>query len=140
MKFLVDTNVISEIGKGRRCDRRVAAWYRSVELGSLCLSALVVGELRAGIERVRRRDAGRARRLDRALILTADMFADRILGLDRRICETWGRLNAERRMPTVDGLIAATAVAYGLTVVTRNARDFAATGARVLNPFEGSEA
>ncbi len=136
MKFLVDTNVISEIGKGQRCDRNVATWYRSVELGHLCLSALVVGELRAGIERLRRRDTARARRLDRALILVADMFADRILGLDRRVCELWGRLNAERRIPTVDGLIAATALSHGLVVVTRDVRDFAATGVRILNPFE----
>jgi predicted nucleic acid-binding protein len=138
MKFLVDTNVISEIGKGQRCDRNVAAWYRSVELGNLCLSALVVGELRAGIERLRRRDTARARRLNRALILTADMFADRILGLDRRVCEVWGRLNAERQIPTVDGLIAATALSYGLVVVTRDVRDFAALGVRVLNPFEST--
>ncbi len=138
MRFLVDTNVISEISKGQRCDRNVWAWYRSVELGNLCLSALVMGELRAGIERLRRRDSGRARRLDRALILTADMFADRILGLDRRVGEVWGRLNTERRMPTVDGLIAATALSHGLIVVTRNVRDFAATGARVLNPFEST--
>ena len=127
MRYLVDTNVISEFGKGRSCDRQVAAWYRSVELGSVCLSALVVGELRAGIERVRQRDAGRARRLDRALILTATCFADRILGRRPAGAEDWGRLNAERRIPTVDGLIAATALAHGLTVVTRNVRDFAAT-------------
>jgi hypothetical protein len=136
MKFLVDTNVISEIGKGRGCDRNVAAWYRSVELGSVCLSALVLGELRAGIERLRQRDAGRAARLDRSLILTADMFADRILGIDRRVAERWGRLNAERRIATVDGLIAATALVHRMIVVTRNGRDFAGTGVQILNPFE----
>jgi predicted nucleic acid-binding protein len=136
MRFLMDTNVISEIGKGRRCDRGVAAWYQSVEVGSVCLSALVIGELRTGIERLRQRDAGRAARLDRALILAVDMFADRILGIDRRVAEAWGRLNAERRVPTVDGLIAATALSHGLTVVTRNVRDFAMAGVRVLNPFE----
>jgi predicted nucleic acid-binding protein len=136
MKFLVDTNVISEIGKGRGCDRNVAAWCQSVELGSVCLSVLVVGELRAGIERLRQRDAGRAARLERSLILTADMFADRIFGVDRRIAESWGRLNAEGRIPTVDGLIAATALVHGMIVVTRNVRDFAGTGVRVLNPFD----
>jgi predicted nucleic acid-binding protein len=136
MRFLVDTNVISEIGKGRGCDRNVAGWYQSVELGSVGLSVLVVGELRAGIERLRQRDAGRAARLERSLILTADMFADRILGIDRRVAEAWGRLNAERRMAAVDGLIAATALVHGMIVVTRNVQDFAGTGVRVLNPFE----
>ena len=136
MKFLIDTNVISEVGKGRGCDRNVAAWYRSVELGSLCLSVLVVGELRTGVERLRQRDVKRAARLDRSLILTADMFADRIVGIDRRIAESWGRLNAERQMAVVDGLIAATALVHGLIVVTRNVRDFVGTGVQLLNPFE----
>jgi hypothetical protein len=136
MRFLVDTNVISEIGKGRACDRNVAAWYQSIELGSVGLSVLVVGELRAGIERIRRRDARRATRLERSLILTADMFADRILGIDRRVAEVWGRLNAERALASVDGLIAATALVHGMIVVTRNVRDFAGTGVPVLNPFE----
>jgi hypothetical protein len=136
MRFLVDTNVISEVGKGQRCDRNVAAWYRSVELGRVCLSALVIGELRAGIERLRRRDADRAARLDRSLVLTADMFADRIFAVDRRVAEAWGRLSAERRLAAVDGLIAATAIVHGMIVVTRNVRDFAATGVQILNPFE----
>ncbi len=135
-RFLVDTNVISEIGKGRRCDHNVAAWYRSVELGSVCLSVLVIGELRAGIERVRRHDSDRAARLDRSLILTADMFADRIFGIDRRVAEAWGRLSGERPVPAVDALIAATALVHGVIVVTRNVRDFVATGVQVLNPFE----
>jgi hypothetical protein len=136
VRFLVDTNVISEVGKGQRCDRNVAAWYRSVELGSVCLSVLAIGELRAGIERLRRRDTARAARLERSLLLTADMFADRILGIDRRIAEAWGRLYAERPLAAVDGLIAATALVHGLIVVTRNVRDFAATGVQVLNPFD----
>lgn len=134
--FLVDTNVISEIGKGRRCDRRVADWYAAVERDSLWLSVLVVGELRSGIERVRRRDPARAMRLERALILTADLFADRVLAINRRIAERWGLLNAERVVSTIDGLIAATALVHRLTVVTRNVRDFAPTGVAILNPFE----
>lgn len=134
--FLVDTNVISEIGKGRRCDRRVADWYAAVERDSLWLSVLVVGELRSGIERVRRRDPARAMRLERALILTADLFADRVLAINRRIAERWGLLNAEGVVSTIDGLIAATALVHRLTVVTRNVRDFAPTGVAILNPFE----
>jgi toxin FitB len=136
VRLLVDTNVIFEIGKGRGCDLNVAAWYRSADVGSLCLSVLAIGELRAGIERLRQRDPVQAARLDRSLILTADMFADRILGIDRRIAEHWGRLNARRKWPAVDGLLAATALSFGMTVVTRNVRDFAGAGVDVLNPFE----
>jgi toxin FitB len=136
LRYLVDTNVISEIAKGSRCNRHVTAWYQSVEFDDLCLSVLVVGELRGGIEQLRQRDPRRAIRLDRSLVLIADMFADRIMRIDRRVAESWGRLNAERRVAVVDGLIAATALVHALIVVTRNVRDFAGTGAQILNPFE----
>lgn len=135
MRYLVDTNIISELGKGRRCNSGVSAWYRSVEPGIVCLSVLVIGELRAGVEKLRRRDANRASAVERSLILVVDLFADRILGIDRRIAERWGKLQGYRRIPTVDGLIAATVLVHDLTVVTRNLRDFAPTGARCLNPF-----
>lgn len=135
MKYLVDTNVLSELGKGARCHPGVAAWYRSVEPEVLCLSALVIGELRAGVESLRRRDPNRAGRVERALILAVDLFADRIIGIDRRVAERWGRLEGYQRAAVVDGLIAATALVNGLTVVTRNVRDFTATGVGCLDPF-----
>ena len=135
MRYLIDTNVISELGKGAGCHPGVAAWYRSVEPEALCLSALVVGELRAGVETLRRRDPGRAGRIERALILAVDLFADRIIGIDRRVAERWGRLEGYQRAAVVDGLVAATALVNDLTVVTRNVRDFAPTGVGCLNPF-----
>ena len=135
MRYLIDTNVLSELGKGARCHPGVAAWYRSAAPEALCLSALVIGELRAGVEALRRRDPDRAGRIERALILAVDLFADRIVGIDRRVAERWGRLDGYQRAAVVDGLIAATALVNGLTVVTRNVRDFAATGVSCLNPF-----
>jgi predicted nucleic acid-binding protein len=135
VRYLVDTNVLSELGKGARCHPGVAAWYRSVAPEALCLSALVIGELRAGVEGLRRRNPGRAGRVDRALILAVDLFADRIIGIDRRVAERWGTLEGYQRTAVIDGLIAATALINGLIVVTRNVRDFAATGVGCLNPF-----
>lgn len=136
MKYLLDTNVLSEIGKGRHADGNVIAWYDSVERERLCLSVLVVGEIRAGIERLRGRRPERAANFERRLILIVDLFADQIIGIDRRIAEQWGRLNVSHRGPAIDWLMAATALVHGLTIVTRNVRDFESTGAAVLNPFE----
>lgn len=136
MKYLLDTNVLSEVGKGERGDENVVAWYDSVERESLCLSVLVVGEIRAGIEKLKARRPQRAAGFERRLILVVDLFADRIIGIDRRIAERWGRLNVHERGPAVDRLMAATALVHHLTIVTRNVRDFEPTGAAVLNPFE----
>lgn len=136
MRYLLDTNVISEVSKGEHGDAKVTTWYASVEPDSLCISVLVVGEIRAGVEKLRLRQAERAAAFERQLVLVIDLFADRIIGIDRRIAEHWGRLNARRKRPAVDGLLAATALAHRLTVVTRNVRDFVSTGAKVLNPFD----
>ncbi len=128
--------MISEASKGRQSDRNVAAWYDSTPPESLCISALVIGEIRAGVEKLRGRQAERAAAFERRLLLIVDLFANRIIGIDRRIAEQWGRLNAHRKQPAVDALIAATALVHGLAVVTRNVRDFAGTGVEVVNPFE----
>jgi toxin FitB len=136
VRYLLDTNVIAEVGKGEQADRNVVAWYESAKPDSLCISALVIGEIRAGVERLRLRQAERAAAFERQLVLVIDLFSDRILVIDRRVAEQWGRLNARHTRPAVDALIAATALVHQLVVVTRNVRDFAATGAEILNPFE----
>ena len=136
MRYLLDTNVISEISKGEQSDHNVITWYESIRPDSLCLSVLVIGEIRAGVEKLRLRQAERAAAFERQLVLVIDLFADRIIGIDRRIAEQWGRLNARQGRPAVDGLLAATALVHRLILVTRNARDFAETGVEVLNPFE----
>jgi toxin FitB len=136
VRYLLDTSVISEVGKDQQSDPNVAAWYDSMPPESLCISALVIGEIRAGVEKLRVRQAERAAHFERRLILIIDLYADRIIGIDRRVAEQWGRLNASRRPPAVDALIAATALVHEMIVVTRNVRDFSAAGVQLLNPFE----
>ena len=137
MSWLVDTNVISEIRKGRRCHPGVRAWWDGVEETGLYLSALSLGEIRQGIERLRPRDAGRAVALEDWLADVAAAFGPRILGIDRAVAEAWGRLAAGRSLPVVDSLLAATALVRGLVLVTRNEADVMGLGAPVLNPFAG---
>jgi toxin FitB len=136
LSYLIDTNVLSELRKRGRCDPHVAAWYRSARQEELFLSVLVIGELRRGAERVRHSDARQFTALEKWLILAIDRFADRILPIDRMVAEEWGRLGINTQVPVVDALLAATAKVRRLTIVTRNVRDFVATGVQVLNPFE----
>jgi hypothetical protein len=135
VKYLIDTNVISEVRKGARCDPRVAAWYASIDDDDLGLSVLVLGEIRKGIERARPHDQPKARALEAWLAEVEVAFASRTLGIDGAIADEWGRMSARRPLPTIDGLLAATAKVRGLTLVTRNDADVADLGARVLNPF-----
>jgi toxin FitB len=138
MSFLIDTNVISEVRKGERCDRNVAAWYASIEEGELYLSVLVTGEIRRGIERARRRDAVRAAVFEEWLADVEATFGDRIMPIDRAVADEWGRLSAIRTAPAVDGLLAATARVHGMILATRNETDVAGLGAQVLNPFKAA--
>jgi predicted nucleic acid-binding protein len=135
VKFLLDTNVVSELRKGPRADRKVAAWFAGLESGELFLSVLVIGEIRRGIERIRRRDAKSAQALDRWLSSLSAGFEDRILPVDRRVAEEWGRMNVPDPVPVLDALMAATAKIHGLVLATRNVKDVASTGVRTVNPF-----
>ncbi len=110
MTYLLDTNVISELRKGDRCDANVTAWYAGVEETDIFLSVLVLGEMRRGIERIRRRDPQQTVVLERWLEETALKFAGRILPVDDIIAEVWGRTYYVRNVPVVDGLVAATAM------------------------------
>ena len=136
MNFLIDTNIISEVRKGHRCDPRVAKWYESIEDASLYLSVLVIGEIRSGIEKSRPKDAAKANALEQWLKAVGRAFGERILPVDRDIADEWGRLNAGRRLPVIDGLLAATAKTHRMTLVTRNTADIADLNVSMLNPFE----
>ena len=134
--FLLDTNVLSELRKGARTSPRVREWLESVPDESLWLSVLVLGEIRQGIERCRSRDPKSAAHLERWLAKLALAYRDRVLDVDTRVAEQWGRLNAPSPLPAIDGLLAATALVHELTLVTRNTADIARSGVRMLDPFE----
>jgi predicted nucleic acid-binding protein len=136
VSWLIDTNIISEVRKGARCDANVSAWYRSIDETDIFLSTLVLGEIRKGIELVRPKDRDKAMALERWLGQVEAAFAGRVFAIDDAISDQWGRMSALRPIPVIDGLLAATAVIRGLTLVTRNDRDIAGLGATVLNPFQ----
>ena len=136
MSYLIDTNVISEVRKGARCTAPVAAWWSKVNEDDLWLSALVIGEIRRGIELARKRDPQKATALETWLQDVVTGFDDRILTVDTKVAEEWGRLNAIRPLPVVDALLAATARVKGLTLVTRNGKDLTGVGVSIFNPFE----
>ena len=135
MTFLIDTNIISEVRKGDRCDPAVAAWWNGVAEDHLWLSPLVLGEIRKGAELARRRDPQRAQALEAWLSEVISGFGSRVLPVDTAVAEQWGRMNAIRPVPVVDALLAATAKINGLTLVTRNIADVAGLDVDVLNPF-----
>src|SRR5262249_8525943 len=101
-------------------------------------SVLVVGEVRRGIETIRRRDAESAKALDRWLARVMQEHQGRLLAVDRAVAEEWGHLDAAFGLSPIDGLLVATARVNGLTLVTRNPRDVARTGVSCLNPFESA--
>ena len=136
MSFLVDTNVVSELRKGPRCDSNVARWYGSLGDGDIYLSVLTIGELRRGVELIRRRDVSSAQRLDDWLTQVVSAHAERLLPVDCSVAEVWGRLNAPDPVSVIDGLLAATAIVHDLTFATRNVGDVERTGVSYLNPFE----
>ncbi len=136
MSYLIDTNVISEVRKGDRCNPNVSAWYASIADEDIFLSTLVLGEIRKGVELARARDMQKARTLERWLQKVEAAFEGRILGIDSAVSDRWGYMSAIRPIPVIDGLLAATAIVNGLTLVTRNDRDMAGFGVKMLNPFQ----
>jgi predicted nucleic acid-binding protein len=136
VKFLLDTNVIAELRKGARANPHVRAWFESLDSDAIMLSVLTIGEIRRGIENVRRRDPATAKALERWLRRLVAEHRDRILPIDLPVAEEWGRLNVPDPLPVVDALLAATAKVHGLTFVTRNVKDVARTGVELMNPFD----
>lgn len=138
MSFVLDTNVVSEPRKRLRADAGVLRWFDSVETDDLYISVLVIGEIRQGIEGLRRRDPIQAGHLESWLAGLRRDYADRILPIDLEAAEEWGRMNVPDPISTRDGLMAATAKVRNMTFVTRNTSGVARTGVRLLNPFESS--
>jgi predicted nucleic acid-binding protein len=135
LTYLLDTNVISELRKGVRADANVTAWFAEVAEKEIFLSVLTIGEIRRGIENVRRRDPDPAAALDRWLSLVSEAHGDRVVPVNRMVTEEWGKMNVPDPLPVIDGLLAATARVLGLTLVTRNVADVEGTGIELLDPF-----
>lgn len=135
MKFLLDTNVISEIRKRERAHPNVAKWVAQTPVADIGTSVVVLAEIRRGIELKRRRDPEQARVFDRWFVQMRDRLAGRVLSIDEPIADAWARLSIPDPLPFVDGLLAATAKVHGLTVVTRNTTGIARTGVKFIDPF-----
>ncbi|HYB54602.1 MAG TPA: type II toxin-antitoxin system VapC family toxin [Alphaproteobacteria bacterium] len=133
--YLLDTNVISETRKVR-ADSGVIAFLSAADAAGLFLSVLTLGELRKGVEAKRRSDAVAADRLGAWVDGIETTFADRVLPIDAAVARRWGELSAGRSLPVIDALIAATAIEYGLTLVTRNTRDIESTRVPLVDPWQ----
>ena len=134
--YLLDTNFISETRK-IRAHAGVMAFLAAADTAGLFLSVLTLGELRKGVEAERRTDSAVAARLGAWADSIETTFADRVLRVDAAAARLWGELSASRSLPVIDTLIAATAITRGLTLVTRNTRDVAATGVPLVDPWQG---
>ena len=135
VSYLVDTNVLAELRKGPRGNPRVRAWVAGLDQDAIFLSVLTIGEIRCGVENIRRRDPAAAHALERWLRRVVDQHGDRILPVTISIAEEWGRLNVPKPIPVTDGLLAATARLHDLTLATRNVRGVARTGVALFDPF-----
>ena len=139
--YLLDTNVVSELRKVRlgRADAQVARWAQEVAVAQLYISVITVHELEIGVLLLQRRDAAQGAVLRSWMddyVLPA--FAGRILPVDTAVVQRSAQLHVPDPQPFRDGLIAATALVHGMTVVTRNVADFARTEVALLNPWNAS--
>lgn len=137
MAFLIDTNVISEIQKDEKADSGVRRWYAEVKSDQIYISVLVLGEIKQGIELLRRRNPVQANLLESRMQVFQKTMNSCILPVTLEIALRWANNNVPDRLPVIDGLLAATAIEHDLILVTRNTKDVERSGVSLLNPFEG---
>ncbi|MFC4009541.1 type II toxin-antitoxin system VapC family toxin [Nonomuraea purpurea] len=135
MSYILDTNVVSEMTKRTR-DNNVQAWLDTITGPDIYLSVMVFGEIRKGVEILRRRDPMRADTYESWLGRLQHEFRTRVLPVTVAVAQEWGRLHAIRPLPIVDGLIAATARTHDWVLVTRNVKDFTGLDVKTINPFD----
>ena len=134
-RYLLDTNVVSELRK-HKPHGAVVAWLTDLQEDQVFLSAVTLGELQAGIEITRRQDPVKAREIEHWVDQLEASY--QVLPMDSATFREWGRLMHGKSDHLIeDGMIAATARTQGLTVATRNERDFKQLNVAVFNPFQG---
>lgn len=134
--YLLDTNVISESRKGKKANPGMQKFWRSVDPDAIYLPVQSIGEIRRGVEIVKRRgDSAQAKILEVWLQTLATVYADRILSFDGDCAQVWGALMSAGNQHPIDKQIAAIALIHDMTVVTRNTSDFIGTGVSLVNPF-----
>jgi predicted nucleic acid-binding protein len=137
MKYLLDTNVLRELGKTTP-HQNVSAWLKTVDDADMAISALSVREIVKGVERLRQKKPASAARLDTTVKAIFDAFDGRILPIDRPVAASWGAALADSEKHVEDAGLAATARVHDLTVVTRNVADFTKRGVKLLDPFKAA--
>lgn len=135
MPYLLDTNVISELRKASACDPNLLKWAQSTASEQHFLSLLTFGEIRKGIEMLRRRSPRQCDAFESWLRQLQQQYRDNVLPVSESVIDRWGHLMATRTFPVIDGFLAATALTFDLTLVTRNVDDFAGAGVDLVNPF-----
>ncbi|TQL66259.1 hypothetical protein FB381_0109 [Nocardioides albertanoniae] len=135
MTYLLDTNVVSELRR-KRPDQAVVRWLAAQRDDDLYVSVLTIGELRKGALKLAvRGDDAVSESLTEWIDGLEQAYQERLLPVTLDVAKRWGALNADRPLPVVDSLLAATAIENGLTVATRNTKDFESTEVDVHNPF-----
>lgn len=137
--YLIDTNVLSEIRKKNNANVGVIEFFKSAleQEKSLYISVITIGELRRGVNMIRHRgDEQQANSLNQWLEFILDEYSENILDFSATEAQVWGQLSVPNHENALDKQIAATALTYDLSVVTRNIDDFIGTGVKLINPFD----
>lgn len=137
MKYLLDTNILRELGKTAP-HKNVAAWLKTVDDADLAISALTVREVAKGLAKLKKTKPGTAATLEVTVKAIFDAFEGRILPVDRPVAAAWGETLAESEKHVDDAGLAATALVHSLTVVTRNTADFSGRGVKLIDPFKAA--
>lgn len=132
--YLLDTNAVSELRRPLRL-KKLDDLIKNQPLGSLYISVLTVGELRKGFVKLQRKEEIRSANLASWIDGVISFYGERILPVNMQIAMQWAQISAVRTLPTIDTLLAATAIVHDLTLVTRNTKDFTDTGVKILNPW-----
>jgi predicted nucleic acid-binding protein len=135
VNFLIDTNVVSELKRGRNAAATVTAWFAAVPAEQMFTSVVVLGEILRGIELLARRDKPQAAMLERWYASIRLRLGSRVLAVDEPVMMMWSRISVPDPLPAFDGLIAATALVHDMTVATRNTADFRRVGVTTVDPW-----